>query len=78
MSAVAWLSVVAAMMTFALGFLLSWLQMRKRLQRRVNEVVVGEVARRMEQRVLDELRGQAGGSQSSVTGNDQRGDDEHE
>lgn len=78
MSAGPWLWLGLGMAAFAVGFLLSWLQMRKHLQRRVNEVVVDEVARRIEARVLDELRGQAPGSEPPRKANRASGDYEHE
>lgn len=52
-----WLWLALGVLTFVLGFMLSWWQMRRRLQTRVNEVVAEEVARRIQQRVLDELGG---------------------
>ena len=53
-----WLWLALGVLTFVLGFMLSWWQMRRRLQSRVNEVVAEEVAKRIQQRVLDELGGQ--------------------
>lgn len=56
-----WLWVALGVLTFVFGFMLSWWQMRRRLQTRVNEVVAEEVARRIQQRVLDELGGRRPG-----------------
>lgn len=78
MSASVWLWIGLGMVTFGLGFLLSWWHMRRRLQRRVNEVVAEEVSRRLQERVLDELRGDTPGSQRTDPDNRGKGNDEHE
>lgn len=69
-----WLWIGLGALAFILGFMLSWLQMRRHLQKRVNRVVVNEVARSIEGRVLDELRGRRPRLDKGAAENNQGGD----
>lgn len=73
MSAGLWLWLGLGVLAFGVGFMLSWLQMRRHLQRRVNAIVADQVARSVEQRVLDELRGRRSHSGHMAHSSDNQG-----
>jgi len=51
-----WLWVVLTAAGFAAGFGIAWIRLKRRLQARMNEAVMAEVKRRIEEKVLEELR----------------------
>lgn len=50
-----WLITLATAVAFGLGFALSWIRLRRRLQARINEQVELEIRRQINTRVADEL-----------------------
>ncbi len=52
-----WLVVLATAVAFGLGFALSWIRMRRRIQARMNQQVEVEIRRQIQQRVMHELSG---------------------
>lgn len=50
-----WFVILATAVAFGLGFALSWIRLRRRLQARINEQVELEIRRQINARVADEL-----------------------